>query len=94
MQIIYIRFAQSLDHHSVVYVSRYGTSDDQEGCLELLTIADDGTTSTQKLFCDSDNKRSAKLNSWAPRGGAGHRIPAALAPEPRCGTGGCSAGAR
>lgn len=59
-------FAQSPDHRTVAYTSRYGTSDDQEGCLELLTIADNGATSTQKLFCDSDNKMPAKLNSWGP----------------------------
>ena len=56
-------FSQSPDHRSVVLTSRYGTSDDQEGCLELLTVADDRTASTRKLFCDSDNKIPAKLNS-------------------------------
>lgn len=59
-------FAQSPDHHTIAYTSRYGSSDDQEGCLELLTISDNGETSTQKLFCDSDNKMPAKLNWWAP----------------------------
>lgn len=59
-------FAQSPDHHTIAYTSRYGSSDDQEGCLELLTISDDGATSTQKLFCDSDNKMPAKLNLLAP----------------------------
>ena len=59
-------FGQSPDHRSIAYTSRYGASDDQEGCLELLTIAEDETTSTQKLFCDSDNRIPAKLNWWAP----------------------------
>ena len=59
-------FAQSPDHHTIAYTSRYGASDDQEGCLELLTITDGDRTSTEKLFCDSDNKIPAKLNWWAP----------------------------
>ncbi len=59
-------FAQSADQRTVVYTSRYGSPDHDEGCLELLTIADNGTTSTQKLFCDSDNKIPAKLNGWGP----------------------------
>ena len=28
-------FAQSPDHRTVVYTSRYGSSDSDEGCLEL-----------------------------------------------------------
>ena len=59
-------FAQSADHRTVVYISRYGLSDNHDKCLELLTIADNGTTSTQKLFCDSDHKMPAKLSSWEP----------------------------
>ena len=58
-------FAQSADHRTVVYISRYGLSDNHEKCLELLTIADNGTISTRKLFCDSDHKIPAKLSSWA-----------------------------
>ena len=58
-------FTQSADQRTIVYTARYGSSDHDEGCLELLTIADNGTTSTQKLFCDSDHKMPAKLNSWA-----------------------------
>ena len=57
-------FTQSADQRTIVYTARYGSSDHDEGCLELLTIADNGTTSTQKLFCDSDHKMPAKLNSW------------------------------
>ncbi len=57
-------FAQSADQRTVVYTSRYGSSDSDEGCLELLTIANNGMTSTQKLFCDSDHKIPAKLNGW------------------------------
>ena len=59
-------FTQSRDQRTIVYTTRYGSSDHDEGCLELLTIADNGTTSTQKLFCDSDHKMPAKLNSWGP----------------------------
>lgn len=59
-------FAQSADHRTVVYISRYGLSDNHDKCLELLTIADNGTTSTQKLFCDSDHKMPARLSSWEP----------------------------
>ncbi len=59
-------FAQTPDHKTLAYTSRYGSSDDQEGCLELLTIAEDGVSAPTKLFCDSDNKLAAKLNWWGP----------------------------
>ncbi|MCV3273372.1 S9 family peptidase [Roseobacter sinensis] len=59
-------FAQSPDHRTIAFVSRDGDSDDQEGCLQLLSISDSGATSTERLFCDSDEKMPATLNWWAP----------------------------
>lgn len=59
-------FAQSPDHRTIAFISRYGTSDDQEGCLEILQIAEGEETSVDTLFCDSDNKMPATLNWWAP----------------------------
>lgn len=58
-------FTQSDDGRTIAYVSRYGTSDHSEGCLEVLKIDEHRQATTQKLLCDSEKKIRARLNWWA-----------------------------
>ncbi len=59
-------FFQTLDGHDVYFTSRYGTSEDGEGCLEHMRIDEDARHEVQNLFCDSDGLIEAKLNTWKP----------------------------
>lgn len=58
-------FTQSEDGRTIAYLTRYGSSDHSEGCLEILNIGDNREVTTRKLLCDSENRIQAKLNWWA-----------------------------
>lgn len=57
-------FRQSDDHSKVYYTARYGTSDAARGCLEELSIVEDGRTQTRQLICDDDPSMPARINWW------------------------------
>ncbi|MFD1157048.1 alpha/beta hydrolase family protein [Roseovarius aestuarii] len=57
-------FTQSKDHSAIYYTARYGSSDAAKGCLEELTIQNNGSTQTRQLICDDNPAMPARINWW------------------------------
>lgn len=58
-------FAQSDDHSAVYFTARYGSSDAAKGCLEELSVQEDGSTLVRQLICDDSAAMPARINWWA-----------------------------
>lgn len=57
-------FTQSKDHGAIYYTARYGSSDAAKGCLEEVSIHEDGRTSIRQLICDDSPEMPARINWW------------------------------
>lgn len=69
-------FTQSEDHSKIYNSTRYGASDNAKGCLEELSINDDGSTEIHHLICDNNPDMTARKR-WilgSPSQGAGFTI--------------------
>lgn len=56
---------QTDDGSAIYFLSRYGESDHAEGCLERLTVSEDGATAVDVLLCDSSPAMPARMSWWS-----------------------------